>query len=48
MNVFMQEALALARKGLGQTSPNPAVGALVVKDEKTFGAGSALPSVTLQ
>ncbi len=39
MNVFMQEALALARKGLGQTSPNPAVGALVVKDEKVVGRG---------
>ncbi len=29
--VFMSEALRLARRGLGKTSPNPAVGALIVK-----------------
>ncbi len=29
---FMQLALALGRRGLGQTWPNPAVGAVIVKD----------------
>lgn len=29
-NRFMQRALALARRGLGKTSPNPAVGAVLV------------------
>jgi diaminohydroxyphosphoribosylaminopyrimidine deaminase/5-amino-6-(5-phosphoribosylamino)uracil reductase len=29
---FMREALRQARKGLGRTSPNPAVGAVVVRD----------------
>lgn len=36
---FMQEALDLARNGLGQTSPNPAVGALIVKDGQVVGRG---------
>jgi diaminohydroxyphosphoribosylaminopyrimidine deaminase/5-amino-6-(5-phosphoribosylamino)uracil reductase len=30
---FMAAALALGRRGLGTTSPNPAVGALVVRDD---------------
>lgn len=29
--IFMQKALALAHKGIGRTSPNPAVGAVLVK-----------------
>lgn len=36
---FMKQVLRLARKGLGLTSPNPAVGALVVKDLHSIGAG---------
>ncbi len=36
---YMQEALELARGGLGRTSPNPAVGAVIVKDGKTVGRG---------
>lgn len=36
---FMQRALRLARKGLGQTSPNPAVGAVIVKDGMVAGEG---------
>ena len=35
----MAQALAEARKGLGETSPNPAVGALVVKDGVVVGRG---------
>ena len=30
---YMKEALRLARKGLGYTSPNPMVGAVVVKND---------------
>jgi len=36
---YMQQALALSRRNLGQTWPNPAVGALVVKDNKIVGEG---------
>lgn len=36
---FMQAALELARKGLGLTSPNPMVGAVVVADGKIVGRG---------
>jgi diaminohydroxyphosphoribosylaminopyrimidine deaminase / 5-amino-6-(5-phosphoribosylamino)uracil reductase len=36
---YMQEALELARKGLGRTSPNPAVGAVVVKNGEVVGRG---------
>jgi len=36
---FMQLALALGRRGLGRTSPNPAVGAVVVKDGIIVGRG---------
>ncbi|MDD4932331.1 MAG: bifunctional diaminohydroxyphosphoribosylaminopyrimidine deaminase/5-amino-6-(5-phosphoribosylamino)uracil reductase RibD [Methylacidiphilaceae bacterium] len=35
----MRRALALARKGLGTTSPNPAVGAVLVRDGKVLGEG---------
>jgi diaminohydroxyphosphoribosylaminopyrimidine deaminase / 5-amino-6-(5-phosphoribosylamino)uracil reductase len=36
---FMHEALRLARRGLGATSPNPMVGAVLVKREKIIGRG---------
>ena len=36
---FMQRALALARQANGRTSPNPLVGAVVVKDGKVIGEG---------
>ena len=36
---YMKKALALARRGLGQTSPNPMVGALIVKSGKIIGQG---------
>ena len=36
---FMQEALNLARRGLGRTAPNPAVGAVVVKEGRIVGRG---------
>ncbi|HEV2022471.1 MAG TPA: bifunctional diaminohydroxyphosphoribosylaminopyrimidine deaminase/5-amino-6-(5-phosphoribosylamino)uracil reductase RibD [Terriglobales bacterium] len=37
---FMREALDLARQGVGLTSPNPAVGAVVVRDGNIVGRGS--------
>ncbi|UCD71448.1 MAG: bifunctional diaminohydroxyphosphoribosylaminopyrimidine deaminase/5-amino-6-(5-phosphoribosylamino)uracil reductase RibD [Syntrophobacterales bacterium] len=37
--IFMEKALMLARRGLGKTSPNPMVGALVVKEGKILGKG---------
>ena len=36
---FMRKALALARRGLGKTSPNPMVGALFVRDGVIIGHG---------
>jgi len=36
---FMEKALRLARRGLGKTSPNPMVGALVVKQGMILGKG---------
>ena len=36
---FMRRALALARKGLGRTSPNPAVGAVIVKRGQVIAEG---------
>lgn len=36
---FMKKALQQAKKGLGRTSPNPCVGAVLVKDGKIVGAG---------
>jgi len=41
---YMQQALALARKALGNVSPNPAVGAIVVsKEGKIAGRGYTQP-----
>ncbi len=37
--LFMARALALARLGAGRTSPNPMVGAVVVKDGRVVGEG---------
>lgn len=36
---FMRRALRLARKGAGRTSPNPAVGAVVVRGGRIVGEG---------
>lgn len=36
---FMRRALRLARRGLGRSSPNPAVGAVVVKEGRVVGKG---------
>jgi diaminohydroxyphosphoribosylaminopyrimidine deaminase/5-amino-6-(5-phosphoribosylamino)uracil reductase len=40
---FMQLALTLGRRGLGRTSPNPAVGAVLVKDGVIIGRGWTQP-----
>ena len=37
--MYMKKALELAKKGTGRTSPNPLVGAVVVKDNKIVGRG---------
>ncbi|HET6413668.1 MAG TPA: bifunctional diaminohydroxyphosphoribosylaminopyrimidine deaminase/5-amino-6-(5-phosphoribosylamino)uracil reductase RibD [Anaeromyxobacter sp.] len=36
---FMRVAVSAARRGLGRTSPNPAVGAVVVRDGRIVGRG---------
>ena len=36
---FMRRALALARRGVGRTSPNPAVGAVLVRGGRVIGEG---------
>ena len=40
---FMAAALAFGRRGLGRVAPNPAVGALVVKDGMIVGRGATAP-----
>lgn len=40
---FMGQAIELAREALGSTSPNPAVGAAVVKDGRVVGRGATQP-----
>ena len=34
---YMRRALKLAEKGMGWTSPNPMVGAVIVKTNQLFG-----------
>ncbi len=36
---YMRRAIELARRGTGWTSPNPLVGAVIVKDGKIIGEG---------
>ena len=36
---MMERALALARRAMGRTSPNPMVGAVVVKNRRIIGEG---------
>ena len=40
---FMALALTLGRRGLGRTWPNPAVGAVIVKDSVIVGRGWTQP-----
>ncbi|PPQ27586.1 bifunctional diaminohydroxyphosphoribosylaminopyrimidine deaminase/5-amino-6-(5-phosphoribosylamino)uracil reductase RibD [Rhodopila globiformis] len=39
----MQAALALARRGLGTTWPNPSVGCVIVRDGRVVGRGTTAP-----
>lgn len=39
----MRHALALAERALGRTAPNPAVGCVIVKDERVVGRGCTQP-----
>ncbi len=41
---FMRRALGLAKRGLGRTSPNPAVGAVIVRDGKVIASGYTKPA----
>ncbi|MEM6438104.1 MAG: bifunctional diaminohydroxyphosphoribosylaminopyrimidine deaminase/5-amino-6-(5-phosphoribosylamino)uracil reductase RibD [Pseudomonadota bacterium] len=41
---WMRAALTLARRGLGRVAPNPAVGAVIVKDGRLVGQGWTRPS----
>src|SRR5919201_3213027 len=38
-SAYMRRALSLARRGWGQTAPNPMVGAVVVRDGEVVGEG---------
>ncbi len=40
---FMDRAIQLARSALGSTSPNPAVGAVLVRDGRVIGEGATQP-----
>ncbi len=40
---YMRRAVSLARQALGSTSPNPAVGAVIVKDGEIVGEGFTQP-----
>ncbi|MEL6476172.1 MAG: bifunctional diaminohydroxyphosphoribosylaminopyrimidine deaminase/5-amino-6-(5-phosphoribosylamino)uracil reductase RibD [Pseudomonadota bacterium] len=40
---WMRVALGLARRRLGQVAPNPAVGALIVRDGRVLGRGATAP-----
>jgi len=40
---YMEQALSLARLALGQVSPNPAVGAVIVKNGEIVGQGYTQP-----
>lgn len=37
--IFMREAIRIAKNALGRTSPNPLVGSVIVKDEKIIAEG---------
>ncbi|HXG35865.1 MAG TPA: bifunctional diaminohydroxyphosphoribosylaminopyrimidine deaminase/5-amino-6-(5-phosphoribosylamino)uracil reductase RibD [Dehalococcoidia bacterium] len=43
MTPYMRRALQLARRSLGSTSPNPAVGAVIVKDGRIVAEGATRP-----
>ena len=40
---YMERAISLAKLALGQVSPNPAVGAVIVKDDDIIGQGYTQP-----
>jgi pyrimidine deaminase RibD-like protein len=41
---MMRRAVALAKRGLGATYPNPSVGALVVQGERVVATGRTAPT----
>jgi diaminohydroxyphosphoribosylaminopyrimidine deaminase/5-amino-6-(5-phosphoribosylamino)uracil reductase len=44
MDAHLERALELARRGLGQTAPNPTVGAVVVREGEVVGEGWTEPA----
>jgi len=40
---YMERAVSLAKLALGQVSPNPAVGVVIVKDDEVIGQGYTQP-----
>lgn len=40
---YMEQALSMAKLALGEVSPNPAVGAVIVKDNEIIGKGYTQP-----
>jgi len=38
-NKYMTKAIELAKQGIGKVSPNPAVGAIIIKNDKIIGEG---------
>ena len=42
-NSFMQMAIALSRRGIGLSTPNPSVGVVIVKDDTVIGRGVTAP-----
>ena len=40
---YIEQAVSLAKLALGQASPNPAVGAVLVKDDTVVGQGYTQP-----
>ncbi|MCL0044036.1 bifunctional diaminohydroxyphosphoribosylaminopyrimidine deaminase/5-amino-6-(5-phosphoribosylamino)uracil reductase RibD [Dehalococcoidia bacterium] len=43
-STYMRHALALAQRGIGMTKPNPAVGAVLVRDGEIVGEGFTQPA----
>ena len=41
---YMALAISLGRRNLGQTSPNPSVGCVIVKNDVIVGRGYTAPS----
>ena len=43
---YMRRALELAKRGVGHVSPNPMVGAVIVKDDRIIGVAVPADSIS--